>query len=108
MRRFGRNLLLGMALVGFLGMLPSGAAAVGYEDSLDDCAYPKTFDVAVMRPLSFMTMLAGTALYIPIAPIAFLTVPDEDHQVRDNLIYAPARFTFSRKLGECNGVTVAY
>ena len=108
MRRMSRNLLVGIALVAALGLAPGRADAVGYEDSLDDCAYPKTFDVMIMRPASFMTMIIGSVLYVPVGAIAAVTVPGEGAEVRDSLIYAPARFTFKRPLGECSGVTVAY
>ena len=87
---------------------PGTAAAVGYEDSLDDCNYPKTFDLIVMRPLSFVALAAGTALMVPMAPLAWLTVPHDFHDVTNNLVVKPYHFTFKRRLGECEGVTIAY
>ncbi|MCP4003269.1 MAG: hypothetical protein GY725_03650 [bacterium] len=108
MRNLGRNLLVGLVLAGLLGMA-GPASAVGYEDSLDDCAYPKVFDVAVMRPLSFVTMVAGAVVLVfPVGPIAGVTAPQQFGEVAEALVVSPARFTFKRPLGECSGVTVAY
>ncbi len=108
MCRFARSLVAGLALVALLGALPGSALAVGYEDSLDDCNYPKTFDLLVMRPLSFTSLIIGSVLMVPMAPLAWATVPHDFHDVSDNLIGKPYRFTFRRRLGECEGVTIAY
>ena len=108
MRRFGRSLVAGLALAALLAMAPGSASAVGYEDSLDDCNYPKTFDLLVMRPISFAALVMGGLLMVPMAPMAWVTVPHDFHDVSDNLIGKPYRFTFKRRLGECEGVTIAY
>jgi hypothetical protein len=107
MRKTARNLLAALTLAAWLGA-PGAARAVGYEDSLDDCAYPQTFDLMVMRPLGFGTVLLGTVLFVPLFPIALTTVGDEMGQVAENLIWEPARFTFKRHLGECAGATMTY
>ena len=62
MRRILCNAVLGLALVALLAGSPTAALAVGYEDSLDDCNYPPVFDLTVMRPLSFATMVVGAVL----------------------------------------------
>ena len=107
MRKMTGRVLEVLALAVCLGV-PEQARAVNYEDSLDDCSYPKLFDVTVMRPLSFTAMLIGSVLWIPIAPLAAATVWDEFGQVTESLVIGPARFTFKRKLGDCTGVVVAY
>jgi hypothetical protein len=107
MRRIARSLLAVLTLTAWLGM-PGAARAVGYEDSLEDCAYPETFDLMVLRPLGIGTTVLGAALFVPLFPIALVTVGDQLGQVADNLIFSPARFTFRRDLGECTGETVAY
>jgi len=89
-------------------LIPGSAGAVTYEDSFDQCNYPKGFDLLIMRPISLGTVVIGTVLFIPMAPLAFLTVPDEVDSVYDGLIGAPARFTFNRALGECTGVDLSY
>jgi len=95
--------LFGLAL-----LVSNSAHAVTYEDSFDQCNYPKGFDLLVMRPLSLGTTAIGAILFLPLAPLAFMTVPDEIDSVYDGMIGAPARFTFSRALGECTGVDLSY
>jgi hypothetical protein len=89
-------------------VLPLPAAAVTYEDSFSECNYPKTFDLMVMRPISLATIGLGWVLFVPLAPLALVTVPDEVGTVYNNLIGTPTRFTFRRKLGECTGVDLSY
>ena len=106
MKSIGRRVaasVLALALT-----VPFTAGAVTYEDSFDQCNYPKGFDLVVMRPISFGTLALGALVFIPLAPLAFLTVPDEIGSVYAGLIGAPARFTFDRKLGECTGVDLSY
>lgn len=103
MCKFARNLLAGLALVGCLA-LPFAASAVTYEDSFANCNYPKTFDLVVMRPLSFFALMFGTIFYVPLAPLAIVTVPEDLPTVTDNLIGKPWRFTFQRRLGECQAI----
>jgi hypothetical protein len=89
--------------------LPLPAAAVTYEDSFSECNYPKTFDLIVMRPISFTTMVMGFALFaFPAGPFAFATAHNEVGDVWRSMVGAPARFTFSRDLGECTGVDLNY
>jgi hypothetical protein len=101
-----RTLFAGL-LVACLGA-STPASAVSFEDSLDDCSYPKLFDVTVLRPISFSALIIGSALFVPVAPFAAVTVPDDFHHITNDLVAAPARFTFKRPLGECTGVTLAY
>ena len=71
MRKLIRSTFAAVALVAALGLVPSHAGAVGYEDSLDDCAYPKVFDALVMRPISLTTMIVGATALIPLIPFTF-------------------------------------
>lgn len=107
MRRIARNLLAVLTLTAWLAA-PSSALAVGYEDSLDDCSYPQTFDLLVMRPLGIGTVAIGGALLVPAFPLALITVRSETTQVVDNLFWSPVRFTFGRNLGECTNATISY
>ena len=96
---------LGLALA-LVAASPAGA--VTYEDSFDQCNYPKGFDLAVMRPISFGTMIFGTILFVPVLPIAAATAPREIGDVWDFMVGESARFTFRRQLGECTGVDLSY
>ena len=102
---------IALSLVGALvvGLAAGSARAVTYEDSFETCNYPKTFDLIVLRPISFMTTVVGAMLFGGVAaPIALVAVPSEIGTVWDNLAGAPARFTFSRPLGECTSVELSY
>ena len=98
----GRRFLAGLSLVALLG-LPSGALAVSYEDSLDDCSYPKLFDMLVMRPLGFVALAIGAVVWVPTAPVALVLVPRDMDEVMHGLVMSPLNFTFDRRLGECLG-----
>ncbi len=103
MRKIARNFIFVLALVGSLTM-PLAASAVTYEDSFTNCNYPKTFDLMVMRPVSFVTLMFGTIFFLPLGTLAALTVPEDFGDVYDSLVGAPARFTFQRRLGECTAI----
>ena len=107
MRKVARRVLTVLALVACLGVSQQ-ARAISYEDSLDNCSYPRVFDVMIMRPLGFATMLIGSGIFAAIAPISVFTVWDEVNDVAESLIVSPARFTFRRRLGECSGMHTAY
>jgi hypothetical protein len=102
MRKAAR--ILSVALFAALLAAPIGAGATSYEDAMTECNYPPMFDLLVMRPLSFSTLLVGTALFIPAAPITLLTTPADIGTVARILVLDPARFTFGRRLGECTAV----
>jgi len=105
-KHVSRAVLVALFAIGLA--LPQAAQAVTYEDSFDQCNYPKTFDLFVMRPISMATIALGSLFFIPAAPMALLTVPEEVDTVYENLIGAPVRFTFGRALGECTGVDLSY
>lgn len=106
MRKTARSFLIGSVLLGLLGA-PLPAAAVAYEDSFSNCDYPKTFDLMVMRPITFSTLVLGTALFVPFGTMALLTVPEDVGAVYNNLVGKPAAFTFNRPLGECQAISLA-
>jgi hypothetical protein len=107
-RTFMRKMALVLLSAVVLGVAASPAHAITYEDSFEQCNYPKTFDLAVMRPVSLITILAGTVMFVPLAPLALITVPGEIGTIYHNLIGAPVGFTFDRALGECKSVDLSY
>ncbi len=107
MRKVARRVLTVLVLVVSLG-ISQQARAISYEDSLDDCSYPKILDVMILRPVSMVSMVVGAGLFAVLAPISVFTVWDEIDDVANGLIISPARFTFGRPLGECSGVFAAY
>jgi hypothetical protein len=102
MRKAAR--ILSVALIAGLLAAPIGASATSYEDAMNECNYPKMFDLLFMRPISFAAFLFGTALFIPAAPITLVTTPADIGTVANSLVVSPARFTFGRRLGECTAV----
>jgi hypothetical protein len=108
MRKLIRSVVATIALAAAFGLVaPSHALAVGYEDSMDDCAYPKVFDGLVLKPLGFTTLVVGGA-------VGVLAVPFYPFMHRDigkfcsTLTTGPAHFTFARPLGACSSSTVGY
>lgn len=108
MRKLIRSTFAAVALVAALGLIPSHAGAVGYEDSLDDCAYPKVFDALVMRPLSFATMLVGAGSLVAFAPIWLPVVNKDTPQFASMMVVPAAQFAFVRPLGQCVAVSSGY
>ena len=108
MRKLIRSVVAAVALAAIFGLAPTRAGAVSYEDSLDDCAYPAVFDVAVLRPLSMATALVGGVAYVATAPIWLVTVPGQGGELASTMVGSPASFAFQRPLGQCTSVSVGY
>ena len=98
-----RFLLAGLVITGLLG-LHHAAQAVTYEDSFTNCNYPKIFDLIVMRPISFMALMAGSFFFVPVGTLAAATVPEDFGVAYESMVGSPARFTFKRRLGECRAI----
>lgn len=108
MCKTARNSALIMAL-GLILALPFQAHAVTYEDSFENCSYPKMVDLMLIRPVGFATALLGTAFFVmPLAPVGFLMVPDEMGTIASTLVGKPFAFVFDRPLGQCNSVTLDF
>jgi hypothetical protein len=108
MRKLIRFTFVVLALVAVVGMVPANARAVGYEDSLDDCAYPKAFDALIMRPISFATMLVGGASLVAFAPIWLPVVNKDTPEFAHMMVVPAAKFAFSRPLGQCVAISSGY
>ena len=110
MRKLIRSTLAVLALAAVVGMIPAHARAVGYEDSLDDCAYPKLFDAAIMRPISFNVMIIGAVGLVAFtATIIGPAMVNTDYPEVAYLMVVPAaKFTFARPLGQCVAISSGY
>ncbi len=108
MRKFIRSTFVALALTAAVGLVPANAGAVGYEDSLDNCAYPKVFDAIVMRPLSFATMLVGGASLVAFSPIWLPVVNRDTPEFAYMMVVPAAKFAFVRPLGQCDSVSSGY
>ncbi len=100
MRTLARTLASGL-VVSLLLCASGPAFAASYEDSLEECAYPKMFDAIVMRPVSLVATGVGLALAVPASFVPLVSRRDDLGMVWHQLFLKPARFTFVRPLGEC-------
>jgi hypothetical protein len=110
MRKLIRTTAAALALTAALALAPSRAGAVGYEDSLDDCSYPKLFDAALMRPVGLFGLIGGaTGLALFTVTIIGPAMVNRDYPEVARLLVVPAaKFTFARRLGECSGLANDY
>ncbi len=71
-----------------------------YGDSISAAPSPEAmaFDLVVVRPLGVVATIAGTVLFVASLPIDLLAWNVKDPAQR--LVVEPARFTFTRDLGE--------
>jgi hypothetical protein len=93
MRRF-TNLLVACTL---LVMACQGRAADSQIDTAPS-AEAMTFDLFVLRPLALACTVVGTAVYIVALPFNILTLNLAEPGRR--LVVEPAKFTFTRDLGD--------
>ncbi len=103
MRKLIATTLAGLTLVAAIALTPASANAVGYEDSLDDCSYPKIFDAAFLRPVGLTAMIGG-ALGLGLFTVTIIgpgMVNRDYPQFASMMVVPAAKFTFSRRLGEC-------
>ncbi len=108
MKKLIRCTFVVLALAAAVGIVPTSAGAVGYEDSLDDCAYPKVLDALIMRPISFATMLVGGASLVALAPLWLPVVNKDTPQFAYLMVVPAAKFAFVRPLGQCVAVSSGY
>ena len=108
MRKLIRSTFVVLAFAAVVGLVPASAGAVGYEDSLDDCAYPKLFDAMVLRPLSLATMVVGATGLVALAPIWLPVVNKDTPEFAYMMVVPAAKFAFARPLGQCVAITSGY
>jgi hypothetical protein len=83
-----------------------GVAAPAYSNSESmrsmmggsDTVSP-TVDVLVLRPIAFVTLVGGTALFIAAVPFVAITRPHEIGKPFDALVAKPARYIWMDPLG---------
>ena len=107
MRKTARSLLTTLALAATLA-LPFQASAVTFEDSFENCSYPKMTDLMLIRPVGLAGAALGTALFLPMGLLGVLTVPAEIGTIWNSMVAEPWAFVLDRPLGQCNSVTVDF
>jgi len=58
-----------------------------------------TVDVLLLRPVAFVSLIAGTGLFLISAPIVLITRPHEIGKPFDRLVAEPARYIWMDPLG---------
>lgn len=78
----------------------AAAPAQASDVEIDDApsAEAMTFDLFIMRPLSLVGTVAGTAVYLVSLPFNLLTLNLVEPGRR--LVVEPAKYTFTRDLGD--------
>lgn len=96
MRPLARPLTAALAAA----LLCASAQASAAESVVDDApsAEAMTFDLFIMRPLSLVGTVVGTAVYIVALPFNLLTLNLAEPGRR--LVVEPAKYTFVRDLGD--------
>ncbi len=107
MRKTARRFLTTLALAAALA-LPLQATAVTYEDSFENCSYPKMTDLMLVRPVGMASALLGTGLFVPLGLLGLLTVPGEIGTIWNAMVAEPWAFVVDSPLGHCDSVTVDY
>ena len=89
--------------------MPFQANAVTFEDSFENCSYPKLADLILIRPIGISSAILSSGFFALVAaPLALLTAPTELPMVARKLVAEPWGFVLNRPLGECNSITVDF
>ena len=97
--RSARNVLLILSLM----VLVAPPANAGVRD-----VFAAGFDAVIVRPLGVVRTVAGAALFFPFALVTLPAGPAKDFDTRMNnaregfdlFVATPARYTFTRPLGD--------
>jgi hypothetical protein len=99
---------LAALVIGSMLALPFQASAVTFEDSFENCSYPKMLDLMMIRPVGAAASVIGTTLFVPLGLIGALTVPNELGTIYSSLVAEPWAFVLDRPLGECSSISLTY
>ena len=84
-----------LILSAVLLLIGSTQSACAFDDGSFEAA---AADVLVVRPLSFVATLLGSALYVVSLPVA--AISDSVSDTAEALVLTPGRMTFTRPIGE--------
>jgi hypothetical protein len=76
----------------------SAASSSGYENAANPSAGAIFFDTLVVRPVGLIGTVAGTAVFLVSLP--FSALGGNVSNVADEMVVAPAHYTFVRPIGE--------
>lgn len=95
---------LSAALVACAAIVALAAPASAQSGTLNnadrEAAVPPLFDALVLRPVGLVMTVVGTAIFVvPVAPVMAVTRPTDMGKPFQQLVVAPARYTFVDPLG---------
>jgi hypothetical protein len=104
MARFVRGFVSALAVAALVSFAATPAVAgsitsTGYTPEHDADPAPAMFDAAVMRPIGFVMLVAGTALMVPIGAFTLITRPTDIDKPFNALMREPAEFVFVDPVG---------
>ena len=74
--------------------------------------YAAVFEILILRPLGFASLVGGTALFVGMSPLtALASIPaphDAFPKTAELLVVTPARYTFVRPIGDYYFVSEQY
>lgn len=96
-RQFCRNLLLALAASAMVAVSPAAMAAKNYGPS-GPSGGAMLLDAVVVRPLGLCATVLGAVGWVVTLP--FSALGGNVDEATKNLVVDPAKFTFSRPLGD--------
>lgn len=97
-----RQLVAALAACGLLLGLaaPAAAQSSALNNADRESTVPIVFDALVLRPVGLAMTLVGSAIFVvPVAPVMAVTRPTDMGKPFQQLVVAPARYTFVDPLG---------
>ena len=91
-----RNVLI---LISALFLAASALSTSAFDDGSFEAV---AADVIVVRPLSFVATLLGSALFVVSLPVA--AISDSVADTSEALVFTPGRMTFTRPMGELSTI----
>ncbi len=87
------------ALVALVLLFTAVSPAAATVSSAEAAKAPVVFDVLVMRPVGFVTLVLGASLFAVALPFIAVTRPTDIGKPFDQLVVKPAKFLWSDSLG---------
>jgi len=79
--------------------MPCGSALAAYDSGREEASSESMMgDALVARPLGFVSLVLGSALFVVSLP--FSALGGNTDEAARKMVVAPAKFTFQRPLGE--------
>ncbi len=87
-------------IIASLVFVPFGASALAKQESMDEgiSAEAMIADFVFVRPLGIVAVVVGSAFFIVSLPFSLLG--GNSKAAAEKLVYNPAKFTFTRPLGD--------